>query len=44
MTAGSVTMLREATGPVAGIGVAAESITRVGGSALSSDPQILSSP
>lgn len=45
MTAGSVAMLREATGPVAGIGVAAESITGVGGSvALSSDPEILSSP
>lgn len=45
MTAGSVTTLRETTGPVAVIGAAAESLTGVGASvALSSDPEVSSSP
>lgn len=45
MTAGSVTMLRAPTGPAAGTGVAAETITGVGGSvASSSDPEVFTSP
>lgn len=42
---GSVAMLRAPTGPAAGIGAAAMSITGVGGpTALLSDPEVFSSP